>query len=510
MSALINIQRKSSKRRTGSLLVTFVAALFAAIGLLLIAVERTDAQTKGEVWAWGWNDDGQLGDGTNTSSNTPLQVSGLSDVQAVAGGDFHSLALKNDGTVWAWGANGDGQLGDGTAGNKRTTPVQVRNLSDVQAVAGGWLFSLALKNNGTVWGWGSNAAGQLGDGTISNQRNTPVQVSDLSDVQAIDAGTVHSLALKNDGTVWAWGRNAEGQLGVGTFDFFYTTPVQVSNLSDVQAIAAGDRYSLALKNDGTVWAWGSNDEGQLGDGTSTSSNTPVQVSGLSDVQDIAAGGFHALALKNDGTVWGWGRNVEGQLGDGTNTQSNTPVQVSGLSDVQAVAGGWSHSLALKNDGTVWGWGRNAEGQRGDGTNNYSYNTPLQVSGLSGVQDIAAGAYHSLAVPPDATLPEVSSTIPKNNATGVSTTAPITATFSEDVDVPSGNSWFTVKSVRTGTLVSGQLSYDASTKTATFRGTLNRGDAFKATITTEVKDKAGNALAQPYTWQFTTAGPKPKR
>jgi hypothetical protein len=133
-----------------------------------------------------------------------------------------------------------------------------------------------------------------------------------------------------------------------------------------------------------------------------------------------------------------------------------------------------------------------------------------VSGLSGVQDIAAGAYHSLAVPPDATLPEVSSTIPKNNATGVSTTAPITATFSEDVDVPSGNSWFTVKSVRTGTLVSGQLSYDASTKTATFRGTLNRGDAFKATITTEVKGKAGNALAQPYTWQFTTAGPKPKR
>jgi hypothetical protein len=152
----------------------------------------------------------------------------------------------------------------------------------------------------------------------------------------------------------------------------------------------------------------------------------------------------------------------------------------------------------------------AHGQLGDGTNNYSYNTPLQVSGLSGVQDIAAGAYHSLAVPPDATLPEVSSTIPKNNATGVSTTAPITATFSEDVDVPSGNSWFTVKSVRTGTLVSGQLSYDASTKTATFRGTLNRGDAFKATITTEVKDKAGNALAQPYTWQFTTAGPKPKR
>src|SRR5215213_10032886 len=156
--------------------------------------------------------------------------------------------------------------------------------------------------------------------------------------------------------------------------------------------------------------------------------------------------------QTQGEVWAWGGNELGALGDGTNTDSNTPVQVSDLSDVQAIAAGGFHSMALKNDGSVWAWGYPENS-----------NIPVQVSGLSGVQAIAAGYVHSLAIgsfEPDTTPPEVSSTIPENNATGVSTTAPITATFSEDVDVPSGNSWFTVKSVRTGTLVSGQLSYDA--------------------------------------------------
>ena len=175
-------------------------------------------------------------------------------------------------------------------------------------------------------GLGSNAIGQLGDGTINNQRNTPVEVSDLSDVQAIAAGLVHSLALKNDGSVWAWGRNAEGQLGDGTNDFFRSTPVPVSALSDVQDIAAGESYSLALKNDGSVWAWGLNGNGQLGDDTNIDSNTPVQVSGLSDVQAIAAGGHHSLALKNDGSVWVWGFPEN----------STTPVQMSGLSGCVAI------------------------------------------------------------------------------------------------------------------------------------------------------------------------------
>jgi hypothetical protein len=192
MDAPTNIQRTPlSRRSASSLLVTFVAALFAAIGLLLVAVERTDAQAQGEVWAWGDNAFGQLGDRTNTNRNTPVRVTGLSGVQAVAAGEKHSLALKNDGTVWAWGSNEYSQLGDGTNTN-RNTPVQV--LSGVQAIAAGQLYSLALKNDGTVWAWGRNNWGQLGDGTTT-QRNTPVQVRGLTGVEAFDGGGNHSLAV---------------------------------------------------------------------------------------------------------------------------------------------------------------------------------------------------------------------------------------------------------------------------------------------------------------------------
>ncbi|MBI4492930.1 MAG: IPT/TIG domain-containing protein, partial [Chloroflexi bacterium] len=305
----------------------------------------------GTPWAWGLGSYGQLGDGTANPS-VPVQVSGLSGAIAVAAGGYHSLALKSDGTVWAWGGNGYGQLGDGSTSN-RATPVQVSGLSGVIAVSAGWQHSLALKNDGTVWAWGNNRFGQLGDGTSSTVRTTPVQVSGLSGVVAIAAGGYHSLALKNDGTVWAWGANWYGALGDGTATN-RLTPVQVPGLSGVMAVAAGSAHSLALKGDGTVWAWGGNYSGQLGDGTTVTTGcysrpTPVQVSGLSGASAIAAGASHSLALKSDGTVWAWGYNGYGQLGDGTTTGHATPVQVSGLRGATALAGGLYHTLAVQAD-----------------------------------------------------------------------------------------------------------------------------------------------------------------
>ena len=332
-----------SGRSTSSLLVTFVAVLFAAIVLLLVAVQRTDAQVEGEAWAWGQNVYGQLGDGTTSQRNAPVRVGGLSSgVQDIAAGHSHSLALKSDGTVWAWGKNEYRQLGDGTT-TDRSAPVQVGGLSDVKAISSGGQHGLALKSDDTLWAWGKNQFGELGDGTTTN-RSTPVQV--LSEVKAVAGGQLYTLALKKDGTVLAWGRNNFGQLGTGTTTDS-STPVQV--LSDVKAIGTGYAHSLALKNDGTLWAWGKNEFGELGDGTTTQRNAPVQVRGFSDEQAIIDGGYrHSLALKSDGTVWAWGRNKFGQLGAaGTITQRNTPVQVRGISGVQDVDAGGNHNLAIR-------------------------------------------------------------------------------------------------------------------------------------------------------------------
>jgi RHS repeat-associated protein len=256
-----------------------------------------------------------------------------------------------------------------------------------------------------VWAWGNNYYGQLGDGTTTN-RSTPIQVSGLSGVTAISTSLFgdidgHSLALKSDGTVWAWGLNWEGQLGDGT-STNRRTPVQVSGLSGATAISAGGDHSLARKSDGTAWTWGWNGDGQLGNGANSISYTPVQVSGLSGVAAIAAGGFHSLAVKTDGTVRAWGYNGSGQIGDSTSTNRNTPVQVSGLSGVTAIAAGVYHSLAVKSDGTVWGWGQNNDGQLGDGTT-FDRSAPVQTLGLSGMTAVAGGEYHSLGLKTDATV-----------------------------------------------------------------------------------------------------------
>lgn len=220
-------------------------------------------------------------------------------------------------------------------------------------------------------------------------------------VVVISGGGEHSLALKLDGTIWTWGDNEYGQLGDGTTTD-RSTPVQVSTLSGVVTISGGVFHSLALKSDGTIWTWGNNWYGQLGDGTTVERHTPVEVSGLSGVVAIAGGVYHSLALKSDGTVWTWGDNGYGQLGDGTNTNRTTPVQVSSLSGVVAIARGHQHSLALKSDGTVWAWGYNSDGQLGDGTNT-NRTIPIQVSGLSGVVAIAGGYNHSLALKSDGTV-----------------------------------------------------------------------------------------------------------
>ncbi len=280
------------------------------------------------MWAWGDNTDGQLGDGTNNNSDNAVEIPGLSDVIAISGGTagYHSLALKSDGTVWAWGRNSDGQLGDGTTVSKNT-PTQVSGLSDIIAIGGGEYHSLAVKNDGTVWAWGRNNNGQLGDGTTTNS-NVPVQVSGLTGITGVAAGRFFSMALKNDSTVWAWGQNLYGQLGDGTTTNS-STAVQVSGLK-ATAIVGGAFHAIAINTDSTLVSWGRNDYGQVGDSTLTQRTTPVAVKHLTSVVGIAAGTNWSLAVKDDNTVFGWGRNPNGQLGDGTLDGKLTPNAVLNL------------------------------------------------------------------------------------------------------------------------------------------------------------------------------------
>ncbi|MBI1920739.1 MAG: VCBS repeat-containing protein [Geobacter sp.] len=348
----------------------------------------------GTVWAWGNNGIGQLGDGTNIDKALPVQVVGLDNVQAIAGAMLYSLALKPDGTVWSWGSNDDGGLGDGTY-NSRNMPGLVSGLSDVKAIAAGWFHSLALQNDGTVWRWGKYSGGigisPPSPDLIGIDSNVPVQVDGLNNVLAVVGGGNHSIALKADGTVWTWGLNSQGQLGDGTTTNS-TIPVQVPGLDGVIAIAAGVEHTAVLKADGTVWTWGKNDYGQLGDGTNFNRSAPAPVPGLDNVTAIFGGGWHTIALKADGTVWTWGWNIEGQLGDGTNIDRNIPVQVPGLSGVVAIDGECVSSIALKSNGTVWEWGSYYR----DGTSIINI-APVQLPGIDSVTAIAAGMDFRMAI-----------------------------------------------------------------------------------------------------------------
>ena len=375
------------------------------------------------VRAWGRNTDGRCGDGTTTTPTTPITVvtgasgcaTNLCNIIAVAAGNTHSLALKSDGTVWAWGLNTNGQLGDNTT-TQRTSPVQVlagasgcaTNLCNITAITAGLSVSVALKSDGTVWTWGLNGNGQLGDGTTT-QRNTAVQVSGLTNIIAISASCFgsHVLAIKNDGTVWTWGSNANGQLGDNTTTD-RTTAVQVltgtsgctTNLCSTTKIAAGSTHSLAIKSDGTLWAWGSNAFNQLGDNTTTQRNTPVQVltgasgctTNFCNASKITAGLNFSMAIKSDGSVWGWGLNSSGQLGDNTTTNRATPIQVltgasgctTNLCNISKISVGTSSVYAVKSDNTVWAWGTNGAFYRlGDGTTT-DRNTPVAPSGICSV------------------------------------------------------------------------------------------------------------------------------
>lgn len=330
----------------------------------------------GTLWTWGYNNFGQLGDATNKNKSIPTQVGTSSNWSNVSTGNNFTIALKTDGTLWAWGNNTSGELGDGTNVNKNS-PIQIGNSRDWQSISTGSSFTAAIKTNGTLWFWGSNSRGQLGNGSSNNTIYSPTQTGIANDWQTISCGGSHIIGLKTNGSLWAWGNNEYGQVGDATGNNIRSTPNHIGTATNWKSISTGAEHSIALKSDGTLWGWGYNVGGQLGDGTTSYRIVPTLIGLDSNWESVSAGGNHTTAIKFNGTLWATGRNNYGQLGDGTIIERHTFTSIGLQNDWLKIAGGSEHNVGIRENGELFAWGSNFQGRLGNGKTVDEYN-PVQI------------------------------------------------------------------------------------------------------------------------------------
>lgn len=322
----------------------------------------------GTLWAWGRNDYGQLGDGSTVNKNTPTQIGLDNNWQQIDAFGYQSIALKTDGSLWGWGRNDYGQVGDGNHGNGviNSIPTRVGIDTDWVVIDAGGTF--AIKNNGSLWGWGFNETGKLGTGE-SGPHYTPVQIGIATDWSDVSSGPHQVLAVKTNHTLWGWGLNKNGSLAIGppSQSAYITIPTQTgNNTADWQKVEVGSCCdSKMIKIDSSLWAMGLGYHGNLGNGTFTDVNTPTRIGIDNDWSTISTYN-HSCALKVDGKFWIWGANYQGQLGDGTLTNKSNPVQLGNETWLSAEAG-LLHTVAIAGDHSLYAWGWNNYGQLGDGT-----------------------------------------------------------------------------------------------------------------------------------------------
>ncbi len=321
----------------------------------------------------------------NTNSSSSSSSSSANPIIKIAAGMYHSVVLKNDGTVYTFGYNSNGELGYASSGNYVSSPQKVPTLDNVSKIVCGYSPTVALKNDGSLWMFGSNSI------------TTPSQLANISNISTIDVGGYEIYALTSAGILFGQGENFYGQFGNGS-----TTSAnaltQLTNFSDITVVSGGQSYTLAIKSNGTLLACGENSSGQLGDGTTINRTTPVTITDITgNIVAVSAGFSHSLLLKSDGTVWATGYNSSGALGNGTTQNRTTFAQVSSLNNVVAIECGTSHSIALKNDGSVYAWGaNNSYGTLGNGSTDHEL-SPVQVSSLSNITVITTYGYHNLAL-----------------------------------------------------------------------------------------------------------------
>ena len=365
-------------------------------------------KTNGTLWGWGFNISGQMGIGSVVSNSSPVQIGTLASWSKVSAGNLHTMAIRTDGTLWGWGSNASGQIGDNTV-ISRSSPVQVGTLavwSDVKAAGS---ISIGLRTNGTLWAWGRNNVGQVGDNTTTD-RSSPVQIGTLTTWQSIASNGSGGYVIQTNGTLWSWGGNGNGQLGQGN-TVSRSSPVQVGTLSvwsrlpeTSTAGGAGQFYMFAIQTNGTLWAWGANSVGQLGDGSIVERSSPVQIGTLSTWSKVEIGASNTIAIKTDGSAWGWGLNTAGAVGDSSFINRSSPVQIGGYYNWSIITAGGNSSGGVKTDGTLRAWGLDSTGQLGRGfvEGLVSRSSPVQI-GEDQWSDVFPGMDSILAIKTNGTL-----------------------------------------------------------------------------------------------------------
>ena len=354
------------------------------------------------LFTWGRNVFGQLGvNEGNVNKLTPVTTfAGGTTWKSVAGGWNHTLAIKTDGTLWVWGYNDFGQLGTNGGGNKSTPVTTFAGGTNWKSVAGGQGTTAAIKTDGTLWLWGSG--GLLGDNTTT-QRNTPVTTfAGGNDWKSVSIGFQQTAAIKTDGSLWTWGASDKGQLGTNDTTTRRTPVTTFSGGTNWKQVSCGSQYTSAIKTDGSLWTWGVNGYGQLGineSGDATNRTTPVTTfAGGNDWKSVAAGQNSLAAIKTDGSLWTWGRNNSGQLGTNNTTNRSTPVTTfAGGNNWKSASIGLAHVVAIKTDGTLWVWGTNSTGNLGDNTTTQR-NVPVNtILGGNNWKSVATGELNTAAI-----------------------------------------------------------------------------------------------------------------
>ena len=466
-----------------------------------ITAEYGQTKNKAYVVDWGLNSWGQLGNGTKVQENAPIVMPSFSDAAAIAAGQRHTLVLRSNGVLYAYGGNYSGQIGDGTT-TDRLSPVIVPNLpASVVRIAAGSRHSLALTTEGYVYAWGSNSMGQLGFGSAVIEKLSPEMIPNLNNVAGIAAGDYHSLVVKKDGTVWAFGANLRGQLGDGT-NVTKMLPAQVRDstgkawLTAVAEISAGSVHSMARTVGGAVYTWGGGEVGQLGNAATRDSWLPVSIFSGSIVS-IGAGLKHSVAAHSSGMVYAWGDDNYGQLGDITSfmwyyyyywyltyynyaytLNSTVPTPVLYVTKAVKVAAGGYHSAAMDSNGNVWTWGWGKYGELGIGSvPTYGYNEPTLLTSISQVKDVVAGGWHTVAIC-DQPYPAPSTTT--TTGTGSTTTSTSTTTT-------------TTLPTTTTTGTGSTTTTTSTTTTSTTTTTLPTGSLFVTGMNTSGQLGLGNSV-----------------